>query len=83
MTEGKPYITEVGDGVLKVRTCAWSPPGDHPVGCGMFITVKDNKIVKVEGDPDHPITHGRLCPRCIALKDYVYSPAREPDGARS
>ncbi len=72
MTEGKPYITEVGDGVLKVRTCAWSPPGDHPVGCGMFITVKNNKIVKVEGDPDHPVTHGRLCPRCIALDEVVY-----------
>lgn len=72
MTEGKPYITEIGDGVLKVRTCAWSPPGDHPVGCGMFITVKDNKIVKVEGDPDHPVTHGRLCPRCIALDEVVY-----------
>lgn len=38
----------------------------------MFITVKDNKIVKVEGDPDHPITHGRLCPRCIALDEVVY-----------
>lgn len=72
MADNKPYITEVGDGVLKVRTCAWSPPGDHPVGCGMFITVKDNKIVKVEGDPDHPITHGRLCPRCIALDEVVY-----------
>ena len=42
----KPFITEE-DGVLKVRTCAWSPPGDHPVGCGMFIHVKDGKIVKV------------------------------------
>lgn len=71
-TDCKPYITEEGDGVMRVRTCAWSPPGDHPVGCGMFITVKDNKIVKVEGDPDHPITHGRLCPRCIALDEVVY-----------
>ena len=60
------------DGVLKVRTCAWSPPGDHPVGCGMFIHVKDGKIVKVEGDPSHPITQGRLCPRCIALDEVVY-----------
>ena len=72
MAEEKPYVTDMGDGVFKVRTCAWSPPGDHPVGCGMFITVKDNKIVKVEGDPDHPITHGRLCPRCIALDEVVY-----------
>ena len=67
----KPFITEE-DGVLKVRTCAWSPPGDHPVGCGMFIHVKDGKIVKVEGDPSHPITQGRLCPRCIALDEVVY-----------
>lgn len=67
----KPWVTEE-DGVFKVRTCAWSPPGDHPVGCGMFIHVKDGKIVKVEGDPDHPITNGRLCPRCIALDEVVY-----------
>lgn len=60
------------DGVLKVRTCAWSPPGDHPVGCGLFMHVKDGKIVKVEGDPDHPITKGRLCPRCLALDEVVY-----------
>ncbi len=68
---GKPYITEE-DGVMKVRTCAWSPPGDHPVGCGMFLYVKDNKLVKVEGDPDNPITQGRLCPRCLALDEVIY-----------
>lgn len=71
----KDYVVEE-DGVYKVRTCAWSPPGDHPVGCGMFLHVKDGKLVKVEGDPDHPITHGRLCPRCIALDEVVYSEER-------
>lgn len=70
------YISEAGDGVLKVRTCAWSPPGDHPVGCGMFLHIKDGKVVKVEGDPDHPITHGRLCPRCLALDEVMYGEAR-------
>ncbi len=30
----------------------------------------------IEGDENHPVTQGRLCPRCITLKDYVYSPAR-------
>lgn len=64
------------DGVLKVRTCAWSPPGDHPVGCGMFLHIEDGKVVKVEGDPDHPITHGRLCPRCIALDEVMYNERR-------
>lgn len=64
------------DGVLKVRTCAWSPPGDHPVGCGMFLHIKDGKVVKVEGDPEHPITNGRLCPRCLALDEVMYNEKR-------
>lgn len=63
---------DCGDGVVKFRTCAWSPPGDHPVGCGMYLHVKDGKVVKVEGDPDHPITQGRLCVRCLALPEYIY-----------
>ena len=25
----------------------------------------DGKVVKVEGDPEHPITKGSLCPRCL------------------
>lgn len=53
------------DGYTKVQTCGWSPPGCHPVGCGMHLYVKDGKLVKVEGDENHPITQGRLCPRCF------------------
>ena len=60
------------DGIVTTRACAWSPPGCHPVGCGLVFTVKDGKLVKVEGDPEHPITQGRLCPRCLALKEMVY-----------
>ena len=60
------------DGTELVRTCAWSPPGCHPVGCGLVLTVKDGKITKVEGDPQHPISQGRLCVRCLALRDYIY-----------
>ena len=43
----------------------------------MFIHVKDGKIVKVEGDPRHPITQGRLCPRCIALDEDDYHKDRQ------
>ncbi len=67
---------DCGDGVIKYRTCAWSPPGDHPVGCGMYLHVKDGKVVKVEGDPDHPITQGRLCVRCLTLPEYMYNEER-------
>lgn len=71
MDMSKDYITQE-DGVTKVRTCVWSPPGDHPVGCSMFLTVEDGKVVKVEGDPEHPITQGRLCPRCLAMDEVLY-----------
>lgn len=59
-----------------VRTCGWSPPGDHPVGCGMVLHVKDGKLVDVEGDPEHPISQGRLCIRCLTLPEYIYHPQR-------
>lgn len=64
------------DGYEVHRTCAWSPPGCHPVGCGLKLYVKDGRLEKVEGDENHPITNGRLCIRCLALKDYVYHPER-------
>lgn len=70
------WQTPQPDGSTIFRTCAWSPPGDHPVGCGVELLVKDGKLIHVEGDESHPITQGRLCPRCLALKDYTYDPQR-------
>lgn len=64
------------NGYTVVRTCGWSPPGDHPVGCGMRLYVKDGRLVKVEGDPEHPISQGRLCIRCLSLPEYVHHPDR-------
>ena len=73
---GKPWRYEE-DGLTVTRTSPWSPPGCHPVGCGLKLYVnEEGKLVKVEGDENNPVTQGRLCPRCIALKDYIYNPAR-------
>ncbi|MGV8084261.1 MAG: molybdopterin-dependent oxidoreductase [Coriobacteriia bacterium] len=64
------------DGYTVTETCAWSPPGDHPVGCGLKLFVKNGRLEKVIGLEKHPITNGRLCPRCLALKEYTYHPQR-------
>lgn len=59
------------------RTCVWSPPGCHPVGCGAKLyTDKDGKLVKVEGDENNPVSQGRLCVRCLAHTQYMYHPDR-------
>lgn len=71
-----PMKTVLEDGVEVYRSSAWAPPGCHGVGCGLRVFVKDGELEKVEGDPDQPITKGRLCPRCLALKDYHYHPDR-------
>jgi formate dehydrogenase major subunit len=47
------------------------------VGCGQKVYVKDEKVVQIEGDPDSPISRGRLCPKGSASEAYVNSPIRE------
>ena len=59
-----------------VRTTSWSAgPGCHGT-CGVLAHVKNGKLVKIEGDPDHPWNQGRLCARCLAMTQYVYHPDR-------
>jgi formate dehydrogenase major subunit len=46
------------------------------VGCGQKVYVKDEQVVQIEGDPDSPISRGRLCPKGAASKNMVTSPTR-------
>jgi formate dehydrogenase major subunit len=41
------------------------------VGCGQEIFVKDGKITDIEGDPDSPVSRGRLCPKGAATFQLV------------
>jgi formate dehydrogenase major subunit len=47
------------------------------VGCGQKVYVKDEKVIQIEGDPDSPISRGRLCPKGSASKNLVTSPMRQ------
>ncbi len=33
------------------------------VGCGQDVYVRDERVVQIEGDPDSPVSRGRLCPK--------------------
>src|ERR1700761_1815810 len=41
------------------------------------VYVKDQKVIQIEGDPDSPISRGRLCPKGSASEKLVNSPMRE------
>ena len=47
------------------------------VGCGQNVYVKDDKVVQIEGDPDSPISRGRLCPKGSASLQLTTGDARE------
>ncbi|QIM68294.1 formate dehydrogenase (quinone-dependent) catalytic subunit [Basfia succiniciproducens] len=53
------------------------------VGCGMLMySIGDGamnsrgKLTHVEGDPDHPVSRGALCPKGAGVLDFVNSPNR-------
>ena len=53
------------------------------VGCGIIMYSLGDRaknvvtnIVHIEGDPDHPVNRGTLCPKGAGLLDFVHSPSR-------
>ncbi|MFO0553627.1 MAG: molybdopterin-dependent oxidoreductase [Polyangiaceae bacterium] len=44
--------------------------------CGIVAHVKDGRVTKIEGHPDHPLSRGRLCPRGTGGMGLLYDPDR-------
>jgi anaerobic selenocysteine-containing dehydrogenase len=58
---------------MKIRTAC---NRDCPDACGMIATVEGDRVVKLEGDPEHPVTQGFLCYRTNRFLDRQYDPDR-------
>jgi len=58
--------------VKKIRTVCRSCHG----ACGVIAHVKDGKVLKVEGDPNSPISHGTMCAKGLAITQLAYHPDR-------
>ncbi len=44
--------------------------------CGMWVRTREGKAVKLEGNPDHPVSQGGLCARGHASLNHLYNPDR-------
>jgi assimilatory nitrate reductase catalytic subunit len=66
------YISEsrVADKWVKT-TCGYCS-----VGCGMLIGVKNGRAVAARGNPDHPVNHGKLCPKGLSEHHVLAAPGR-------
>ncbi len=50
---------------------------DCPDSCGVLVTVDGTgRAIKVQGDPEHPVTQGFLCGKVAKYLDRVYAPER-------
>jgi Fe-S-cluster-containing dehydrogenase component/anaerobic selenocysteine-containing dehydrogenase len=45
-------------------------------GCGILMTVREGRVTKLEGNPDHPVNRGALCAVGQAMPLSIYDPAR-------
>src|SRR5260370_405782 len=66
-----PARTSTADQVVK-SVCPYCA-----VGCGQNVYVKDAKVVQIEGDPDSPVSRGRLCPKGSASLQLTTGEARQ------
>ena len=66
----QPY-TKQQDGIFP-SVCSL----DCPDQCGLLLHKKDGKIVKVEGDPKHPVTKGNICNKVRNMTARLYDPQR-------
>ena len=51
-------------------------PHDCPDTCAMLVTVENGRAIRVQGDPDHPTTHGALCTKVSRYTERSYHPER-------
>jgi formate dehydrogenase major subunit len=46
------------------------------VGCGQLVYHRNGKLISIEGDPESPVSRGRLCPKGAASFELLTQPAR-------
>jgi len=66
-----------GEAVWYASTC-----GQCPAGCGIVVRIIEGRARKIEGNPEHPLNHGRLCARGQAGLQALYNPDRFPGPVR-
>lgn len=71
-----PYVIPPEDIVPGEATWYASTCRECPAGCGMLVKNRDGHIIKVEGNPAHPVNAGKLCPRGQASVQGLYNPDR-------
>jgi molybdopterin-containing oxidoreductase family iron-sulfur binding subunit len=74
-----PYLVQPDDQVPGTATLYATTCRECAAGCGVHAKVREGRVIKLEGNPESPINHGRLCARGQAALEGVYNPDRVTD----
>ncbi|MBU0719107.1 MAG: formate dehydrogenase, partial [Planctomycetes bacterium] len=70
-TVARPDPAAINRGQLTTSVCPFCA-----VGCGVIVTASADKVLEVQGDPDHPINLGSLCAKGTAMVQVANNPRR-------
>jgi molybdopterin-containing oxidoreductase family iron-sulfur binding subunit len=71
-----PYVIEPEEITPGIPVYYASTCRECPAACGLHVKTREGRPVKLEGNPEHPINRGRLCPRGQAGIGRTYHPDR-------
>jgi MoCo/4Fe-4S cofactor protein with predicted Tat translocation signal len=71
-----PYIKKPEEITLGKAVYYASLANGCSSGCGVLIKTREGRPIKVDGNPDHPVTKGKVCIRCQASILNLYDPER-------
>src|SRR6266542_4669047 len=71
-----PYLVSPDNTVPGVSTYYATTCRECATGCGVIAETRDGRTIKLEGNPDHPISRGALCSRGQAALQALYNPDR-------
>src|SRR5215467_4899621 len=71
-----PYVSPPENVVPGIATYFATVCRECPAGCGVLAKNREGRVVKLEGNPDHPVNAGALCIAGHAALQGVYHPDR-------
>ncbi len=74
-----PYAIPPDDGIPGFARLYRTVCRECPAACGVTARVREGRVVKLEGNPQHPVNRGALCVRGQAAIEGLYSPDRQTE----
>lgn len=71
-----PYLNSPDNTVPGVSNYYATTCRECSAGCGLIAEVRDGRVIKLEGNPEHPLNQGALCSRGQAALQGLYNPDR-------